>query len=201
MESAPAARGRLPAWTPPVWAALQSKTNHPVSVTPHLSGNLRSQRVRLCFRHRAAAAGAQLWALLVRRRGHSGLAGARFHVRSVPEGLDGIFWKTEPRLRSAPTWNQDYRDEFSGGEIKLSAQTRRHWCWWRAGYRRRAFNSLSRGSGDTSSDPDGSPGPSEVATLVETGPTVIDSAAQRRRGSLAPVGQVGNGAVAFIVCS
>lgn len=98
MESAPAARGRLPAWTPPVWAALQSKTNHPVSVTPHLSGNLRSQRVRLCFRHRAAAAGAQLWALLVRRRGRSGLAGARFHVRSVPEGLDGIFWKTEPRV-------------------------------------------------------------------------------------------------------
>lgn len=90
-------------------------------------------------------------------------------------------------LRSAPTWNQDYRDEFSGGEIKLSAQTGRHWCWWRAGYRRRAFHGLSRGSGDTSSDPDRSPGPPEVATLVETGPTEIDSSPPRlHRRATAP---------------
>lgn len=94
------APGRLPAWAPPAWPALQSKRSHPdlsalVSVSPHLSRNVRSQRVLLWFRHGAGGAGAQLWALLAGRRGRSGLAGARFHVRSVPEGLDGVFWKTE----------------------------------------------------------------------------------------------------------
>lgn len=60
--------------------------------TSHLSGDLRSQRVLLRFRHHAGGAGRQVGAPpLARRGGRPRLAGrARFHVRSVPEGLDGV---------------------------------------------------------------------------------------------------------------